>query len=139
MSATVTMSRFRTQPKSGHLARLRGIYGYLKNTKRGATRYRTGYVDHSDLPNITYEWMRTVSGEVKEITPRDAPTPKGAPISLTTYKDANLYHDFLTGRALTGVIHLLNGTPIDWFCKHQATVETATYGSEFVVARIAVK
>jgi hypothetical protein len=32
----------------------------------------------------------------------------------------------------------LNGTPIDWYSKRQDTVETATYGSEFVAARIAV-
>ena len=43
----------------------------------------------------------------------------------------------ITGRAVTGILHLLNGTPIDWFSKRQATVETATYGSEFVAARIA--
>ena len=56
---------------------------------------------------------------------------------LTHYVDAILYHYFTTGRALTRVLHLLNGTPIDWFSKHQAKVETATYGSEFVAARIA--
>jgi hypothetical protein len=48
-----------------------------------------------------------------------------------------LYHDLVTGRSVTGILHLLNGTPIDWFSKRQATVETATYGSEFVAARIA--
>jgi hypothetical protein len=31
----------------------------------------------------------------------------------------------------------LNGTPIDWYSKSQGTVEVATYGSEFVAARIA--
>ena len=31
----------------------------------------------------------------------------------------------------------LNGTPVDWYSKRQNTVETATYGSEFVAARIA--
>ena len=36
-------------------------------------------------------------------------------------------------------MHFVNGTPIDWYCKRQATVETATYGSEFVVARIATE
>jgi hypothetical protein len=40
----------------------------------------------------------------------------------------------LTGRSVTGVLHLLNQCPIDWFSKKQATVETATYGSEFVAA-----
>ena len=45
----------------------------------------------------------------------------------------------ITGRALSGVLHFINGTPVDWYCKRQATVETATYGSEFVVARIATE
>ena len=34
---------------------------------------------------------------------------------------------------------MLNSTPIDWFSKKQATVETATYGSEFVAARTCVE
>ena len=45
-------------------------------------------------------------------------------------------HDPLTGRPMSSIIHLLNQTPIQWFAKKQATVETATtYGSEFLVAR----
>ena len=83
--------------------------------------------------------MQTVYGDVQEIVPNDAPAAKGPPVSITTYVDANLYHDLLTGRALTGVLHLLNGTPLNWYCKRQATVETATYGSDFVAARIATE
>ena len=48
-------------------------------------------------------------------------------------------HCVLTGRSVTGVLHLMNKTPIDWFSKKQATVETATFGSEFVAARTAVE
>ena len=48
-------------------------------------------------------------------------------------------HDFTTGRSATGVLHLINQTPLDWFSKRQAQVETATYGSEFVAARTAVE
>jgi hypothetical protein len=33
----------------------------------------------------------------------------------------------------------VNKTPIDWYSKKQAIVETATYGSEFVAARICVE
>jgi hypothetical protein len=40
---------------------------------------------------------------------------------------------------MSGVIHLLNLTPIQWFCKKQNVVETATYGSEFMVARQATE
>ena len=48
--------------------------------------------------------------------------------------DANLFHDALTGCSVTGILHMMNATPIDWYSKKQATVETATYGSEFVAA-----
>jgi len=41
----------------------------------------------------------------------------------------------VSGRSVTGILHFLNKTPIDWFSKLQATVETATHGSEFVAAR----
>ena len=44
-----------------------------------------------------------------------------------------------TGRSVTGVLHMINKTPIDWYSKKQATVETATYGSEFVAARTCVE
>ena len=48
-------------------------------------------------------------------------------------------HDFTTGRSVTGILHLLNQTPIEWFSRRQGQVETATYGSEFVAARIATE
>jgi hypothetical protein len=57
---------------------------------------------------------------------------------MGTYVDANLYHDMLTGKAVTGILHFLNQTPFDWFTKKQATVETATFGSENSAARTAI-
>jgi hypothetical protein len=58
---------------------------------------------------------------------------------MTTYVDANLYHDLVNGRSVTGILHLFNKTVVDWFSKKQATVETATYGAEFVAARTAME
>jgi hypothetical protein len=69
--------------------------------------------------------------------PPEAPKPLGKPVVLTHYADANLYHDMVCGRAVTGILHFINGTPIDWYSKRQSTVKTATYGAEFVAARIA--
>ena len=56
----------------------------------------------------------------------------------THYVDANLHHDLATGKSVTAALHFLNQTPIDSYTKRQSTVETATYGSEFVAARTAV-
>ena len=44
-----------------------------------------------------------------------------------------------TGKSCTGIIHMVNQTVVDWFSKLQGTVETATYSSEFVAARIATE
>eukprot|EP00957_Ditylum_brightwellii_P175375 13350295-Ditylum_brightwellii.AAC.1 len=66
------------------------------------------------------------------------PEPHRKTVMTTTFVDANLLHDFITGRSCAGIIHLLNKTPIDLFSKRQNTVETAIYGSEIVAARTAV-
>jgi hypothetical protein len=44
----------------------------------------------------------------------------------------------VTGRSVTTILHFLNQTPIDWHSKKQATVETATFGSEFIAARTTI-
>ena len=71
--------------------------------------------------------------------PNDAPTPLGNYVTLTHYVDANLMHDIATGRSVTGILHFLNKTPIEWYSKKQATVECATYGSEMLAARTCVE
>ena len=48
-------------------------------------------------------------------------------------------HDLTTGRSCTGILHLVNQTPVEWYSKRQKTVETATYGSKFVAACIATE
>ena len=138
-TAVMTMSGFRVAPREGHLERVKRICGYLAKFKHGCIRVRTDMPDYSDLPFKDYEWGKSVYGDVKEDRPRDAPPPKGNPVVTTTYKDANLAHDLITGRAVTGVIHFLNQTPVEWFSKKQATVETATYGSEFAAAKVAIQ
>jgi hypothetical protein len=139
LTPVMTMAKFRAGPRQGHINRLKRIYGYLKKFKHGAIRVRTGLPNYSHLKQVDYDWMYSVYGEVRENIPYDMPEPLGNKVITTTYKDANLYHDLLTGRAVTGILHLLNGTPVDWFSKRQDTVETATYGSEFVAARIATE
>ena len=71
---------------------------------------------------------------MKEEIPKDIPKPLGKRVITTTFLDANLMHDIVTGKSVTAILHFVNTTPADWFSKRQATVETATYGSEFVAA-----
>ena len=134
----MTMSRFRQQPRIGHLERLKKTIGYLVNFPHGSLRFRLHKPDFSNLPHREYDRQRTVYAGAKKEIPHDIPEPKGNHVTTTTYVDANLHHDQVTGRAVTACLHLVNATPSHWHTKRQATVKTTTFGSEFVAARIAV-
>ena len=88
------MSRFRQQPRIGHLERLKKIVGYLANLPHGALRFRLHEPDYSNLPHKEYDWQRTVYGGAKEEIPHDIPEPKGKQVTTTTYVDANL-HEYI--------------------------------------------
>ena len=137
-TAVMTLSSFRAAPRRGHMDRIKRIYGYLHKMRDGVIRFRTDEPDYSALPDQDFDWAQSVYGNVKEVLPKDAPKPLGKHVTLTHYFDANLYHDMVSGRSVTGILHLINKTPIDWFSKKQETVETATYGSEFIAARTCV-
>ena len=132
----MTMSRFRQHPRVGHLERPKRIIGYLVNFPHGSLRFRTHEPDYSNLPHKEYDQQRIAYSGVKEEIPHYIPEPKGKYLTTTTYVDANLHHDQVTGRTVTACLHLVNSTHSHWHTKRQATVETATIGSEFVAARI---
>ena len=91
--------------------------------------------DYSNIPDKIADWFYTCYQGAAEEIPKDAPPPLGKHVRMTSYVDANLYHDYISGRSVTGIIHNFNKTPIDTFSKLQSTVETATFGSEYVAAR----
>ena len=134
----MSLSRFRAQPRKGHLDRAKRIVGYLLFLPDGAIRFRPGEPDFSSLKDQEYDWIRSVYSGACEQIPHDIPKPLGKHVQTTHYVDDNLHHDLATGKAVTAVLHFLNQTPIDAYTKRQSTVETATYGSEFVAARTAV-
>ena len=69
----------------------------------------------------------------------DTPKPLGKRVIATTFLDVNLLHNIVTGKLVTAVLHFVNATPTDWFLKRQASVETATNGSELVADKTATE
>ena len=134
-----TMSMFRAPPRQGHMDRLKRIYSYAISSKDYAIRFRTDQPDYSFLPDQDFDWTYSVYGHVQEILPDDMPDPLCEAVTTTTTMDANLNHRLATGKSLTGCLHFVNKTPVDWYSKKQATVETATYHSEFVAAKTATE
>ena len=118
---------------------MKKIYGYIMKYKHGIIRFNTDMPDHSDLPVHDHDWSNTPYAGSTEELPGNIPQPRGKAVRITTYADANLYHNVLNGKAVTAVLHYLNKTPIDWFSKKQNTVETATFGAESSAARTAIE
>ena len=105
----MTMSRFRQQPRIGHLERLKKIIGYLANLPHGSLRFRLHEPDYSNLPHKEYDWQRTVYAGAKEEIPRDIPDPKQKHVTTTTCVDANLHHDQALAEQLQHAYTLLTG------------------------------
>ena len=140
--AVMWMSRFRAAPRAGHLQRLHRMYGYLRHAPDAAIRFRTHVPDNERLypePSEQHDWTRTPYGVHPEEFPDYAPLPKGNTVRHSCFVDANLMACQVTGKSVTGIVHMVNGTPVDFYSKLQSTVETATYSSEFVAARTATE
>ena len=118
----MSLSRFRAQPRKGHLDRAKRIVGYLLFLPDGAIRFRTGEHDFSSLNDQEYDWTRSVYSGACEQIPHDIPKPLGEHGQTTHYVDANLHHDHATGKAVTAVLHFLNQTPIDAYSKRHHLV-----------------
>jgi hypothetical protein len=136
-TATMTLSAYRAAPHVGHLERAKHLVGYLVKNRNGLVRVRTELPDFSGIEQPNLNWSRTPYDGTREVIDPSAPEPLGKAVKCTTFVDANLYHCHISGRAVTGILHFFNGTPVDWYSKKQASVQTATFGSEFVAARIA--
>jgi hypothetical protein len=137
--ATSAMSRFNMLPREGHLKAVERILSYIKTFPKGRVIIDTSYPDHSMYPVEDHSnWMEFYSDASEEI-PKDLPPEKKPRVRMTVYVDADHAHDLVTRRSITGILVMLNNTPIRWISKHQKTVETSTYGSESVASRVATE
>ena len=65
------------------------------------------------------------------------PEPLGHPVNIYTFVDTNHAGNIVTRRSHTGILLYLQNSPIIWLSRRQNTVETSTFGSEFVALRTA--
>ena len=94
--------------------------------------------DYSGYSYANPDWGHVYHPCTEDI-PDNIPDPRGESVLTTSFIDANLLFDYVTGRSATGIIHMLNKTPISWYCKKQNTVEVASYGSEFSAFRTRIE
>jgi hypothetical protein len=80
--------------------------------KNGRVLIDTSYPDHSVyLIEDHSNWMEFYSYAGKDI-PEDLPPEKGSRVRMNVYVDADHAHDLVRRRSITGILVMLNNTPI---------------------------
>lgn len=137
--AVVSLARYSPAPRKGHMEAMKRVFGYIKEHPQGRILIDSSkHIVEIEEQNPDNEWIEFYPDAEEEI-PSKFPEPKGKAIQITVYKDADHAFDLVTRRSVTGILLYLNNTPISWISKRQKTVETSTYGSELVAARIATE
>ena len=134
-----TLARYSMAPRLGHLQAAFRVFGYLRHTHKKQIIIDPKPLDWSHYHSDHYDTWKEFYPDAEEELPPNMPIAKGAKAKITVYVDADHAHDKVTRRSVTGIILFVNGTPVKWVSKRQKTVETSTYGSELVAARIAVE
>ena len=118
---------------------LHRVFGYLRKYPKGKILIDVAEAPVRSEVKITkgQNWSEMYPDACEDI-PKNMPIARGKPATLTTYVDADHARDKVTCRSVTGVLMLINNTPLQWVSKRQGTVETSTYGSELIAARTAI-
>jgi len=80
--------------------------------RHATIHFHTKLPDYSRIPVPEYDWETSLYGIVTDEIPKDCTAPLGNEVVLTSFVDANLYHYLTSGRAVTGILHMVNQTPI---------------------------
>jgi hypothetical protein len=132
------MSRYLAAPRQGHLEQVFHIFAYLKRYDRSSIVMDDNTPTFDQSRFTVCDWSEYYPGAA-EVLPPNAPEPRGKGVTMTCFVDADHAGCLATRRSHTGILIFVNRAPILWYSKRQNTVETSTFGSEFVAAKIAVE
>ena len=133
------LSRYLASPRWGHLEQALHIFAYLKKYNRSKMVFDESMPDFEDTSEFANaDWLEMYP-DAKEVIPLDMPQARGKPVVMSCFEDADHAGDLVTRRSHTGLIVFVNRAPIYWYSKKQNTVESSTFGSEFVAMRQAVE
>jgi hypothetical protein len=124
-------------PREGHMEQALHIFAYLKRHHNAEL-----VLDPSD-PVINMndferrDWTSSEFGHImgKEVLPGNMPRPRGFGFTIRGKVDADHASDTVSRRSRTGFIVYLNCAPIYWMSKKQTSVESSSFGSEFIAMK----
>lgn len=135
---TSWLSSYNAAPRRGHLEAVYHIFAYLKAHLNSTLVFDEKEPILNEASFSSHDWSEFYDVEEDPLPPK-MPTPRGNRVIMSCFVDANHAGNLLTRRSQTGFLIFLNKAPIVWFSKRQPTVESSTFGSEFVALRSALE
>ena len=136
--ATATMAKFMSAPRQGHMVGVLCILAYLHHHIQSKIVADPEHCDWSHKAWTQAKWKEFYPDAMEPI-PDNAPEARGKPVQINLFCDAARATCLITRRSTTGIIIFLNGMPILWYSKWQNTLESSTFGSEFMALHIAIE
>ena len=134
---TSMMSSHLALPREGHLKQVFHIFAYLRKYHNTEMVFDPSdpIIDHEKFAR--QDWTSSEFGHIdgKEELPGNMPEPRGKGFAIVAKVDADHAADTTTRRSRTGFLIFLNSAPLYWMSKKQASVESSSFGSEFVAMK----
>ena len=132
MIETSALASMIALPRKGHLGAIFHMVTFLDKHHNGVL------VFDPTIPNLDKSefqpeyWSATAYGDCVEDIPGSAPPPRGLGFTNRAFVDSDHTGDNVTRRSRTGFIIFMNSVPIYWYSKKQTSIETSSFGSEFI-------
>lgn len=146
MTEVSVLSQHLCAPREGHLQAVYQIFRYLQKnlTKNPGRLVFDPYLEHYDErlfemgAQTKEEWIDFYP-DAAELLPTNMLEPLGKCVKVRAWVDANHAGNLVNRRSHSGILIYVNNAPIVWYSKRQNTVESSSFGSEFVALRIATE
>ena len=129
------MSSHLALPIEGHLAQVFHILAYLNKHHNSALVFDPSYPDVDIDTFLKHDWTN-LYGDVKEAILPDMPEPLGKEVLIRCFVASDNAGEKLTRRSCSGFNIFLQMSPIYYCSKRQNTVETSTFGSDFMAMKL---
>ena len=131
------MSSHLALPRKGHMEQVMQIFGYLRKYHNAELVFDPSNPLINELDFEKKDWASSEFGHVegKEDLPPNMPEPRGLGFMIVAKVDADHASDTVTRRSRTGILVYLNCSLIHWWSKKQASIESSSFGAEFIVMK----
>jgi hypothetical protein len=131
------MSSHLALPREGHMHQVFHILAYLKKYHNTELVFDPSDPCVAESEFEQKDWTSSEFGHVhgKEELPPNMPEPRGTGFVIRAKVDADHAADTVTRRSRTGFLVYLNCALVCWTSKKQTSVETSSFGSEFVAMK----